>query len=61
MSEGSDAAKIEIGLKVIEVGDEISGIKKGDHILVLPRTGQVMNEEEGKVAFYHINEILCVL
>jgi len=61
LPEGSQAAKIEIGMKVIEVGSEVVGIKKGDHILVEPRAGIKMLVEEGSILFVHVNQILCVL
>jgi len=59
-----DSAKgtaVEIGLKIIEVGSEAKGFKKGDYILVEPRSGNAMNVEEGKVLFVDVRNILCVL
>jgi len=51
----------EAGELVVEVGDEVTGIKKGDMVVRTPRTGIEVNLPEGRFLFLFTHDIMCIL
>ena len=61
LPSGTNLDTDEVGYEVLEIGTEVKGIKVGNRVIPVPRSGYAMKVEEGKVLFINVQDILCII